>query len=165
MSGKGTGTGPIGPQGNKGQKGQKGAQGDDGEVGPTGPGVSTTSNTQINSLGVGTAASGTAGSIRATNDIIAYYSSDKRLKDVKGVVENALEKVLQLNGVMFDWIAKEGIHENKGYDMGIIAQEVEKFFPEIVVTRPNGYKAVKYEKLVAVLIEAIKDLNTKIENK
>ena len=88
----------------------------------------------------------------------------KRLKDVKGGVENALEKVLQLNGVMFSWIAKEGIHENKGYDMGIIAQEVEKFFPEIVVTRENGFKAVKYEKLVAVLIEAIKDLNTKIDN-
>ena len=66
---------------------------------------------------------------------------------------------------MFDWIAKDGIHDNKGHDMGIIAQEVEKFFPEIVVTRPNGYKAVKYEKLVAVLIEAIKDLNKKIENK
>jgi len=48
--------------------------------------------------------------------------------------------------------------------MGIIAQEVEKFFPEIVVTRENGFKAVKYEKLVAVLIEAIKDLNTKIDN-
>ena len=169
--------GPTGPQGNKGQKGAQGEDGEDGSngnkgstgskgaQGPTGPGVSSSSNTQINSLGVGTTASGTAGHIRATNDIIAFYSSDRRLKDVKGVVENALEKVLQLNGVMFDWIAKEGIHENKGHDMGIIAQEVEKFFPEIVVTRANGYKAVRYEKLVAVLIEAIKDLNNKIENK
>ena len=106
---------------------------------------------------------GTAGTIRATNDIIAYYSSDNRLKDVKGLVQNALEKVIQLNGVQFDWIAKEGIHENTGHDIGIIAQEIEAFFPEIVVTRSNGYKAVKYEKLVAVLIEAIKDLNEKIE--
>ena len=101
--------------------------------------------------------------IRATNDIIGYYSSDKRLKDVKGKVENALEKVLQVNGVQFDWIAKEGIHENTGHDIGIIAQEIEAFFPEIVTTRVNGYKAVKYEKLVAVLIEAIKDLNHKVE--
>ena len=64
---------------------------------------------------------------------------------------------------MFDWIAKEGIHENKGSDIGVIAQEVEALFPEIVATRDNGYKAVKYEKLTAVLIQAVKELSAKVK--
>ena len=87
----------LGPQGNVGPTGPQG------NVGPTGPtgGFSTNSNAQVNSLGVGVSASGTAGTIRATNDIIAYYSSDKRLKDVKGKVENALEKV-KLNVQLID---------------------------------------------------------------
>jgi hypothetical protein len=55
-----------------------------------------------------------------------------------------------------------GIHENEGHDIGVIAQEVEKVFPEIVTTRNNGYKAVKYEKLTAVLIEAVKELTEKL---
>ena len=53
-------------------------------------------------------------------------------------------------------------------DVGIIAQEVEEVFPDLVETRENGYKAVKYDKLVAVLIEAVKELNEKVsvlENK
>jgi hypothetical protein len=56
-----------------------------------------------------------------------------------------------------------GIHENEGHDIGVIAQEVEKVFPEIVTTRDNGYKAVKYEKLTAVLIEAIKELSNEVK--
>ena len=72
---------------------------------------------------------------------------------------------MQLNGIHFDWIVKEGIHENKGSDLGIIAQEVEALFPEIVETRQNGYKAVKYDRLIAVLIQAVKELNEKLDNK
>ena len=67
-------SGNAGPQGPKGQKGELGAQGNignQGNVGATGPGVSTSSNTQINSLGVGVSASGTTGAIRATNDVTA----------------------------------------------------------------------------------------------
>ena len=103
--------------------------------------------------------------LRATNDIIAYYSSDIRLKDNRRPIEGALEKISKLSGIHFDWISKEGIHDNKGSDIGVIAQEVEAIFPEIVATRDNGYKAVKYEKLVAVLIQAIKELKQLIENK
>ena len=76
--------------------------------------------------------------------------------------ENAIDKIDKLNGVHFNWIAKEGIHENKGADIGIIAQEIEAIFHEIVANRDNGYKAVNYEKLVAVLIQAVKELNAKI---
>jgi len=76
----------------------------------------------------------------------------------------ALDKVNQLNGYEFDWIPMVGIHENEGHDIGVIAQEVEKLFPEIVTTRDNGYKAVKYEKLTAVLIEAVKELTNKVKD-
>jgi hypothetical protein len=58
----------------------------------------------------------------------------------------------------------KGIHENEGHDIGVIAQEIEKIFPEVVTTRDNGYKAVKYEKLVAFLIQAIKELKTEVDN-
>jgi hypothetical protein len=57
----------------------------------------------------------------------------------------------------------EGIHINSGHDIGVMAQEVERIAPELVITRENGYKAVKYEKMIALLIEAIKDLSGEIE--
>ena len=112
---------------------------------------------------MGTTASGTAGHIRATNDIIAYHSSDARLKDNVEVIENALEKIDAIRGVSFDWVAKEGIHEHEGRDVGIIAQEIAEVLPEIVTTRENGYMAVKYDKIVALLIQAIKELDAKVK--
>jgi len=114
-------------------------------------------------LGVGTAGTTTVGLIRATNDVVAFYSSDKRLKDNLIKIGNPLDKISQLNGYEFDWIAKKGIHENEGHDIGVIAQEVEKVIPEIVQTRDNGYKAVKYEKIVPLLIESIKELKQRVE--
>ena len=115
------------------------------------------------SLGVGIDPGTTKGLIRATNDVVAFYSSDKRLKDNLVKLGNPLDKVSQLNGYEFDWIPKEGIHENEGHDVGVIAQEVEKILPEIVQTRDNGYKAVKYEKIVPLLIESIKELTQRVE--
>jgi len=115
------------------------------------------------SLGVGIDPGTTKGLIRATNDVVAFYSSDKRLKDNLVKLCNPLDKIFQLNGYEFDWIPKEGIHENEGHDVGVIAQEVEKILPEIVQTRDNGYKAVKYEKIVPLLIESIKELTQRVE--
>ena len=57
-----------------------------------------------------------------------------------------------------------GIHENEGHDIGVIAQEVKKVIPEIVTTRDSGYMAVKYEKMVPLLIEAIKELTNKVKD-
>jgi hypothetical protein len=115
-------------------------------------------------LGVGTAVpSTTNGLIRATNDVIAFYSSDERLKNNISELSGSVDKINQIRGVEFDWIPKEGIHENEGHDIGVIAQEIEKVFPEVVQTRENGYKAVKYDKLTAVLISAIKELKAEIE--
>lgn len=124
------------------------------------------------SLGVGTAPSTTTGEIRATNDITSYYSSDASLKTNISPIPNALDKVMNIRGVGFDWVdsyLKERGGED-GYfvrktDVGVIAQEIEKVLPEVVATRDNGIKAVRYEKLVALLIEAVKELNDKIEKK
>jgi hypothetical protein len=114
-------------------------------------------------LGVGTSTPTTTGLIRATNDIVAYYSSDERLKENKEIIQDPLYKLSSISGYEFDWIPKKGIHENEGRDIGVIAQEIERIFPQLVQTRDNGYKAVKYEKLVPVLIEAIKALKSEVD--
>ena len=103
------------------------------------------------------------GYLRVAGDITAYYSSDRRLKDNIQPIESPLEKVSKLGGYSFDWIPTEGIHINEGHDIGVIAQEVEEILPEVVITRDNGYKAVQYEKIVALLIEANKELKERIE--
>jgi hypothetical protein len=175
--------GPLGPQGPGGAQGSVGPQGAQGSSGAT---VSGTNNTVVKftssstignssitddgttvymsgALGVGTSTPTTAGLIRATNDVVAFYSSDERLKENKVVLIEALNKVNQLSGYEFDWIPMVGIHENEGHDVGVIAQEVEKILPEVVTTRDNGYKAVKYEKIVPLLIEAIKELSNEVK--
>jgi hypothetical protein len=114
-------------------------------------------------LGVGTNTPTTTGLIRATNDVIAYFSSDERLKENFENISNSLDKLKQINGYSFDWVPMEGVHENEGHDIGVKAQEIELVLPELVTTRENGYKAVKYEKLVALLIETNKELLNRIE--
>lgn len=120
---------------------------------------------QLTALGVGTAASGTTGEIRATNNITAYYSSDRNLKENIRPIIGALDMVESLTGVYFDWtddyIAKHGGEDGvfvRKHDVGLIAQDVEAVLPEIVATRDDGTKAIKYDRLVALLIEAIKEL-------
>ena len=117
------------------------------------------------SLGVGTAASGTAGEIRATNNVTAYYS-DARLKDFKGTIPNALAKVQALNGYYFteNALAKELGYNNDHQQVGVSAQEVEAVLPEVVTAAPISaeYKTVYYDKLVPLLIEAIKELSDKV---
>ena len=133
----------------------------------------TTNGVQISSggLGVGTDAGSTDGQIRATDDITAFYSSDIALKENIYNIPSASEKIEQLNGVLFDW--KEEFIKNNGgedgyfirkTDVGVIAQDVEKVLPEVVGTRPNGVKAVKYDRLVALLIEGFKELKQEIKD-
>lgn len=133
--------------------------------------LTTTNNYQMASLGVGVAASGVSGEIRATGPITVYSTSDKRLKENIKPIENALEKISQINGVNFDW-ADEEIERRGGvdgyfvrkHDVGVIAQEIEKVVPEAVATRENGHKAVRYEILVPLLIEAIKEQQQQIND-
>lgn len=178
--------GPTGPSGAIGPQGIQGAQGPigytgsastvagpTGPTGPTGPqgaqgiagGFTTNSNAQVNSLGIGTAADGTAGNIRATGDITASYSDD-RLKTRLGHIVNALEKVEALNGFFY---VPNGTAIDLGYvegvrQVGVSAQEVQKVLPEAVTTAgiSDEYLTVRYERLTALLIEAIKELNAKI---
>jgi len=133
--------------------------------------LGTTADPQFNSIGAGTAAPTTAGQIRATDDITAFYSSDFSLKENIHNIENPMEKVQQLNGVLFDW-KQDWINNNGGEDgyfvrktdVGVIAQDVEKVLPEVVGTRPNGVKAVKYDRLCALLIECVKDLQNQVND-
>ena len=122
-----------------------------------GAGYTTYSSNQATS----TTSAVTFASVSASGDIIAFATSDERLKDNKLVIENSLDKVGKLKGYEFDWNDKQDIFE--GHDVGVIAQEVEKVLPEVVQTRENGYKAVKYEKLVPLLINAINELKAEIE--
>jgi hypothetical protein len=101
--------------------------------------------------------------ITSTSDIIAYYSSDKRLKDNIKNIENGIDKIKKLNGVSFNWNDKQDIYEIGKKDYGVIAQDVENILPELVETRGNGYKAVKYEKLISLLIEGIKEQQVQID--
>ena len=99
------------------------------------------------------------GQIETNGDITAYSTSDQRLKDNIAPIPNALNKVLSISGNTFDWNGKS---EKEGSDVGVVAQEILKVLPEAVTTRDNGYLAVRYEKLVPLLIEAIKDLKAEI---
>ena len=132
--------------------------------------LDTDDDVQHDSLGVGTAASGTTGEIRATDNITAYYSSDRRLKENISNIPNALDKVNQLNGVTFDWTeaymkqhgGEDGYFVKKN-DTGLIAQDVEQVLPEIVRSNKDGYLGVQYDKVVGLLVEAIKELKHEIE--
>ena len=120
-------------------------------------------------LGIGTSPSHTQGEIRATNDITAYYSSDIRLKENIKPLEGTLEKIDNIRGVTYDWKElteeqRKTVHSHTGSDIGVIAQEVEKVFPDLVEDRPHGYKAVNYEKLSAVLLSAVKELKQEVED-
>jgi len=140
----------------------------------------TTNNYQVNSLGVGTAGSGTAGQIRATNSITSYYS-DERLKENITLIDNALEKVMSLRGVTYNanQLAETYGYTNKEKQVGVLAGDVKKVLPEAVHPAPfdliridekteisrsgKNYETVQYEKIVPLLIEAIKEMQKQIE--
>jgi hypothetical protein len=114
-------------------------------------------------------ASSTGTSLNVAGDVVGYSSSDIRYKDNVKPIENALDKIDKIKGYTFEWNEKS--HKETGKkDIGVIAQEVEEILPEIVDTRDNGYKAVDYPKLTALLIQSVKeqqiiinDLKSRIE--
>jgi hypothetical protein len=97
------------------------------------------------------------GDIKATGDIIAFSTSDIRLKTNIQPITSALDKIDQISGVEYDWNS-DLQSTYTGHDVGVLAQEIEKILPEAVTTREDGYKAVKYEKIIPLLIQAIKEL-------
>jgi len=131
-----------------------------------GQAVATSSNVQFNSIGVNTAASGTAGQIRATSDIVAHYSDD-RLKTRLGNIENALDKICSLDGFYYE--ANETA-QTLGYEVkrevGVSAQSMKKVLPEIVVPAPidEKYMTIQYDKALPLIVEAIKELRDELNS-
>ena len=132
--------------------------------------INGSSSTVFSSLGVGTSTSGMVfGEIRAANNITGYYSSDCRLKENIQDIPNALTKVAAIGGKTFDW-TDAYIEEHGGIDdyfmrkndFGVIAQDVQAVFPEAVHTRPDGYLAVDYERMSALAMAAIKELEKRV---
>jgi hypothetical protein len=128
--------------------------------------IGTGANFQISSLGVGTTASGTSGEIRAVNNITAYYSDD-RLKTRLGNIEDALAKVMSLNGFHYE---ANKTAQDLGYDVksevGLSAQEVQAVLPEVVVPAPidEKYLTIHYERIIPLLVEAIKELKAEVDS-
>ncbi|HEX8949939.1 MAG TPA: tail fiber domain-containing protein [Dissulfurispiraceae bacterium] len=93
-----------------------------------------------------------------------WAGSDIRLKKNIVPLEGSLEKVVKLQGVSYEWRRDEFKEKNfeEGRQIGLIAQEVENVFPELVRTDKEGYKAISYEKLTAVLVEALKEQQRKL---
>ena len=132
--------------------------------------LGTATSYQVGSFGVGTAASGTTGEIRATNNITAYYSSDRQFKENIEVIPNALDSVDAIGGKLFDWtdayLEAHGGEDDyflRKDDFGVIAQDVQAVFPRAVRIRPDGSLAVDYEKLVALAFQAIVELRAEVK--
>ena len=101
------------------------------------------------------------GKIEASGDIVAFVSSDKKLKNNISSLSNCLPKILKLDPISFEWNDKQDTY--KGKDIGLIAQQVKEIAPEIVTERKNGYLAMKYEKVIPLLVGAIQDQQKIIE--
>jgi hypothetical protein len=103
-----------------------------------------------------------SGSLNVTGDVIAYSTSDERLKDNIQLISNPIEKVQQLRGVEFDWNDKS-IFKSGKHDYGVIAQDVEKVLPELVKETHTGYLGVDYDKMIGLLIEVAKEQEKRIK--
>jgi len=135
----------------------------------TAAGISGSPTVDLNNLtcdqiGVNVAVSGTDGRIDAGNDIVAYSSSDMTLKENINPITQALDKVLSLGGYTFDWKKeREEEHGYSGSDIGVLAQEVEDVLPTAVRDNCYGNKSVRYEKLIPLLVQSIKELKTELD--
>ena len=101
--------------------------------------------------------------LKCFGDITAFASSDATLKENITPISNAVDKVLSISGNTFTWNEKSIYNGEEG--TGIIAQEIEALgLPGLTTTRENGTKAVRYDRLVPLLIEAIKELSNKVKS-
>jgi len=127
-----------------------------------------------NANGVSTFVSGSSGTranttaletdnVYARNDLVANYSSDKRLKDKVIKIDTALNKVNDLSGYQFEWNQHIDDYRIGTVDYGVLAQELESVLPHAVDINNRGYKTVNYNSLIPLLIEAVKELSSKVE--
>jgi hypothetical protein len=104
------------------------------------------------------------GTITATGDITAFFTSDRRHKSDIQIIPNALDKVKKLNGVTWKWNDDVNEVTKTTPTTGLIAQEVQEVLPQVVVERENGYLGLDYSKMMGLLVEAIKEQQIKIDN-
>lgn len=104
------------------------------------------------------------GAFSCIDDITAYASSDRRLKTNIESIDNALDKVSKISGVKYNWNELAEGKDTTNRQVGVIAQEIKEILPEAVTERDNGYLAVQYERLVPLLIEAIKELKEEVNS-
>lgn len=134
---------------------------------PQAIGSATRNSAFVTRLGVGTGSDPGDGNIIATGNVTAYYS-DERLKDILGPIENALDKVKQLTGFYYraNELAQSFGYSNERLEVGISAQKCYEVLPEITDPAPIDpeYLTVHYERLSALLINAINELDDKLES-
>ena len=124
---------------------------------------STASSSKTVGAVVVTGGVGVSGALNVGGDITAFSSSDVTLKENITPIQNAVDKVLSISGNTFRWNEKSVYNGEEG--TGIIAQEIEALeLPGVTETRQDGTKAVRYDRLVPLLIEAIKELDGKIKS-
>ena len=123
--------------------------------------VQSTTNSTSKTTGALTVSGGVGinNDLHVGGDITAFSSSDQNLKENITIIPNALDKINAISGNTFTWKDSD-----KGEDTGVIAQEIEALgLPGVTTIRDDGTKAVRYEKLVPVLIQAIKELSAKVD--
>ena len=124
---------------------------------------STASSSKTVGAVVVTGGVGISGALNVGGDITAFSSSDATLKENITPISNAIDKVRSISGNTFTWNEKSTYNGEEG--TGIIAQEIEALgLPGVTETRQDGTKAVRYDRLVPLLIEAIKELDTKVKS-
>ena len=124
----------------------------------------TASTTKSDGAVIVTGGVGIGGALNVGGDVVAYASSDERLKDNIELISNPIEKVQSLKGVTWNWNDNADELQQTLPNVGVIAQDVEKVLPELVTDRDNGYKGVDYAKLTGLLIEAIKEQQKQIDD-
>ena len=101
--------------------------------------------------------------VRSHGDVVAFYSSDERLKDNIRTIEEPIYKLRQLRGVEYEWNNKQNTYASGSLDSGIIAQDVQKVLPQLVKERHDGHLGVRHDRLVGLLVEAIKEQQNQID--
>jgi hypothetical protein len=137
----------------------------------SGPGTAGAVYMAISDLGSSSLGTGTTsatytlwvnGAIGATGDIVAYEISDIRLKDNLQPIVSPIEKIQSISGYTFVWNDLAPSYFKGQKSIGVVAQEIQKILPEAVNQRDNGYYAVDYDKLIPLLIEAMKEQQIQI---
>tara|TARA_S200000501_G_scaffold274877_1_gene258573 strand:+ start:474 stop:989 length:516 start_codon:yes stop_codon:yes gene_type:complete len=125
----------------------------------------TASSSKTTGAVIVTGGVGIGGALNVGADITAFSSSDETLKENLVAIPNAISKVGIITGYTFKWKADTGYdYLDSKSDTGVIAQQVEALgLPGITTTRDDGTKAVRYDRLVPLLIEAIKELDARVK--